>query len=296
MPPKKKKKKPRSRARGTAAAPATPQAEQAPPTQDKRRERLEARREAKARALAQKRRQQKRARVVRLVVLVASVVAIVWFLFIRNSIPNAIAGHDLEHFDTFASESRANALHTSDPVTYTENPPVSGEHSPIPADCGVYGTQIENVNMVHSLEHGAVGILYQPDADVEEIREAEAIVEDYDSHVFSAPYPDLEDPYTMVAWAHLMRLDSFDREAIVEFIETFRQGGDAPEEQDCPMGANQPFDPTPPTPIPTPGETPGGTTTGGGNDDGETEGNGTNADNKDKGDAGKKNDGGDDNG
>ena len=289
MPPKKKKKKPRSRARGAAAGPATPQAEQTPQSQEKRRERLEARREAKAKALAQKQRRQRRSRLVRIVVLLASVVTIVWFLFIRNSIPNAIAGHELEHFDAFISESRSNALHTTDPVSYTENPPVSGPHSSIPADCGVYGTQIENVNMVHSLEHGAVGILYQPGVKVDEIREAEEIVESYESHVFSAPYPDLEDPYTIVAWAHLMRLDSFDRDAIVEFIDTFRQGGDAPEEQDCPMGANQPFDPTPPTPSPTPGET---------HDDGEDHQEGGGNDDGDGGGGGKKNndDGGDNNG
>jgi hypothetical protein len=243
MPPKKKKRKPRSRARGSAASPAAVQPDQGPQSQEKRRERLDARREAKAQAAAKRYRQQQRARLVRIVVLLASIAAVVWFLFLRGGIPNAIAGHDLEHFDTFTSESAANQLHTSDPITYEENPPVSGQHSPIPADCGVYGQPLRNENMVHSLEHGAVGILYQPTLPVEEIREVEAIVEDYDSHVLSAPYEGLEDPYTIVAWAHLMRLDSFDREAVLEFIDVFRQAGDAPEEQDCPMGANQPFEP-----------------------------------------------------
>ena len=218
--------------------------------------------------------------------LLASVVAIVWFLFIRNSIPNAIAGHELEHFDTFVSESRSNQLHTGEGVTYTETPPVSGQHSPISAECGVYGQPLADVNMVHALEHGAVGIFYQPDADVEEIRRAEEIVGDYETHVFSAPYPDLPDPFTVVAWAHLMRLDSLDRDAVVEFIETFREGGDAPEEQDCPKGSNQPFVPSPTgSPTPTPGETPGEDDGGGEqndegngggeqNDEGNDEGNG----------------------
>lgn len=269
MPPKKKKRKPRSRARGAGTGAATPQPE-APQSQEKRRERLEARREAKAIAAARRRRQQQRARVVRLVVMVVSLAAIIWFLFIRNSIPNAIAGHELEHFDTFTSESQANTLHTDQPVTYEETPPVSGEHSPIPADCGVYGQAIADENMVHSLEHGAVGILYRPDAPVEEIRVIEELVEDYDSHVFSSPYPDLEDPYTVVAWAHLMRLDSFDRDAIVEFIDVFREGGDAPEEQDCPMGASQPFEPAPraTATVPATEETPAGDEEGDGGDGG----------------------------
>lgn len=185
--------------------------------------------------------------------LIGTLSVIIWFLFIRTNIPDAIAGHEVEHFDAFIAESGSGTLHTSSPVDYESTPPVSGEHSPIPADCGVYGQPIADENMVHSLEHGAVGILYQPDAPVQQIRNAEELVQDYDGHVFSAPYPGLEDPYTIVAWAHLMRLDSYDHDAIVEFIEVFRESGDAPEEQDCPMGANEPFDPSPTASPTSPG-------------------------------------------
>lgn len=180
----------------------------------------------------------------RIVALLASVVAIVWFLFIRGSIPSAIAGYELEKFDTFTSESRANTLHSTDPITYNEAPPVSGQHSPNPADCGVYGEPIPNENMVHSLEHGAVGVLFAPDAPADEIKEIEAIVQDYDSHTFSAPYEGLETPYTVVAWANLMRLDSLDEPAIREFIEVFREGGDAPEQTPCLMASDEPFEPS----------------------------------------------------
>lgn len=207
-----------------------------------------------------RRKQQQRARVVRIVVTLASIAAVVWFLFLRNSIPNAIAGHELEHFDTFATESRTGTLHTGDPITYDTDPPVSGLHRPTAAGCGVYAAQIPNENMVHTLEHGGVGILYQPTADVEEIKKLEDIVMSYDSHVFSEPYPELKDPYTVVAWAHLMRLDSYDQPAIEEFIDVFREAGDSPEDQECSMASNDPFDPTPtasPTVTPEPTEGPG---------------------------------------
>ena len=180
----------------------------------------------------------------RTVVLLASAVAIVWFLFVRGGIPSAIAGYELEKSDTFTSESAANTLHTTDPITYEEAPPVSGQHSPNPAPCGVYGEPIPNENMVHSLEHGAVGVLYAPDAPVDEIKEIETIVQEYDSHAFSAPYEGLETPYTVVAWANLMRLDSVDKPAIREFFEVFREGGDAPEQTPCPMDSDEPFEPS----------------------------------------------------
>ena len=210
-----------------------------------------------------RRKQQARARIIRIVVTVASIVLVVWFLFLRNSIPNAIAGHDLEHFDTFASESRAGTLHTDGAITYPADPPVSGEHRPTPADCGVYSEQIPNENMVHTLEHGAVGVLYKPDADKEEIAKIEELVRSYESHVFSEPYPNLEDPYTVVAWAHLMRLDDFDQPAIKEFIDFFREAGDSPEDQECPMNVDSSFGATPtPTPSvsgsPVPIESPDG--------------------------------------
>jgi hypothetical protein len=105
---------------------------------------------------------------------------------------------------------------------------------------------------VHTLEHGAVGILYQPDLEPDQIELIEEIVNDYESHMFSMPYPELEDPVVVVAWAHLMRLDGADEEAIREFADVFRQGGDAPEQQqECPNTQDDPFDASP-TPTPTP--------------------------------------------
>jgi len=258
MPPKKKKRKPRSRARGGAAAPLASQVDQATPAvNEKRRERLEARREAKVREAAKRRRQQRITRIVRTAAILGAGAAIVWFLFLRTGIPDAIAGHEVEHFDTFKIESLQGQLHTDQPVNYASDPPVSGAHRLTPADCGVYSQQIPKENMVHTLEHGAVGVLYQPDADPKEIAEIEQLVKSYDSHTFSAPYPGLENPYTVVAWAHLMRLDELDTAAIREFIGAFRQGGDAPEaNQECPLGIDSPFQATP-SPTASPGETPG---------------------------------------
>ena len=187
--------------------------------------------------------------------IVTSAAAIVWFLFLRNSIPDAIAGHEIEHFDTFATESQARTLHTDQPVEYGTDPPVSGEHSPIPADCGVHDTMIPNVNMVHTLEHGAVGILYQPKVEKEQIEEIEEFVKSYDSHTFSAPYEPLETPFVIVAWAHRMPLETYDDAAVTEFIDVFRESADAPEEQECPLNADNSFTATP-SPTPSPTETP----------------------------------------
>ncbi len=201
--------------------------------------------------MAAQRRADVRARIVRLIVIVGAVMFAIWFFFLRVQLPNSIEGNEIEDFRLFSSESRNNQLHTASDVSYESSPPVSGEHSLESARCGIHGTQIPDENMVHTLEHGAVGILYRPGLDPAVIKEIEALAGDYETHTFSAPYAPMDTPVTVVAWAHLMRLDSFDETAVGEFIEVFRQGGDAPEEQDCDNTDDQPFDPATATPTST---------------------------------------------
>ncbi|MGZ8750697.1 MAG: DUF3105 domain-containing protein, partial [Pseudonocardia sp.] len=66
----------------------------------------------------------------------------------------------LESFDYAAGQD-----HVTTPVQYKETPPVGGPHDPNWADCTgtVYAVDIRHENAVHSLEHGAVWITYNPD-------------------------------------------------------------------------------------------------------------------------------------
>jgi hypothetical protein len=54
-----------------------------------------------------------------------------------------------------------------------------------------------------------------------------------------------------------MRLNEVDEDAIREFIDAFREGGQAPEAyQKCPNDSDEDFDP-PASPAPSPGASPG---------------------------------------
>ena len=231
----------------------------APPGVDvneQRRERLEARRRAKAEEEARRYKAERRRKLVNRSVLVAVLGGAAWLLFLRPDGPTEIQGHQINGFRNFGSND-----HTGETVSYESKPPVSGPHAPNAAECGVHAEPIQNELQVHSLEHGAVGIQYNPErVDPADIEAIEAIVQEYDSHVFSAPYPDMEHAIAVTSWSRMMPLDSLDESAIREYVEAFRDKG--PERgQSCDNTSDEPFEPAAApqgngTPSPAPSASP----------------------------------------
>ena len=264
-------------------------APQAVESHQRKQERLEARRRAKEQALIAQRKQERRARVVRTVAIAAALTAIVWLVFLRETSPDAIAGNEIQTFSTSnggQQQSHA-APYTYEPATTGVNPPVSGKHDPNPAECGIHTEKIPDENFVHSLEHGAVAVVYNPkQVELGEIRKIEDIVMSYDDDTLSAPYPGLEDPIVMASWSRKMPLDDFDDDAIREYIDTFRDTEPAPEASvaDCDKDADDPYEQPEPTPgsavSPPPGDDQGaadedgkgGGGKGGGDDTGDAAG------------------------
>jgi len=215
-----------------------------------RRQRLEARRKAREEEVRKKVRQQRREMWTRRVGLLLLFVVAIWFIFLRNTRPEAIAGVPLDLF----SETVAQPSHVDGPVDYEMSPPVVGPHSASVIPCGTYGQPPPNEQFVHALEHGAVGILYKPDeVPLEDIGSIEELVREYDSHVLSAPYPQMEEsPIAVTSWGEMMRLDSLDQAAIREYIDAL--ANKAPEKVNCPMSATDSFEPEPEEPEGQPDE------------------------------------------
>jgi Protein of unknown function (DUF3105) len=221
----------------------------------RRRERLEARRRQKAEALARVQRAERIRRVVRMGALVVLGLGAYWFFFIRpEGRPERIGGHELQ----LVAENLGVNEHTDDPVSYSTTPPVAGPHTQSAAPCGVLGEQIQDGPLVHSLEHGTVGLLYDPTAAAPaDIRRLEDIVRDFDSYVLSAPYSGMDSPITVVSWGELMPLDSLDEPAIRQYVAQFRGTGPENPAPPCPTSADQPFEPAAgPTPSPAPSPEP----------------------------------------
>jgi hypothetical protein len=123
---------------------------------------------------------------------------------------------DLETFDYASGQE-----HVLTPVTYTESPPVGGPHDVEWADCTgtVYDVDIRHENAVHSLEHGAVWITYDPaalsQADIDTLA---ALVENEAGRMMS-PYEGLDSPISVQSWGHQLKVDSADDVRIKQFAD-----------------------------------------------------------------------------
>jgi hypothetical protein len=125
--------------------------------------------------------------------------------------------------ETFEVES---ATHTTDPVDYPQDPPVGGPHDPSWQKCAVYDAPVRPENAVHSMEHGAVWITYQPDLP-ESDREVLAKLAEGQRFLLISPYPGLEDPVVASAWGAQLRLDDVNDPRLRAFID--RYAGNGPE-------------------------------------------------------------------
>ena len=153
-------------------------------------------------------------------------------------------------------------------VAYNRFPPVGGPHDGTWANCNgiVYTKAVRNENMVHTLEHGAVWIAYNPDKiSPADLTTLQGLVQNQPFMSLS-PYPGLDSTISLQAWAHQLKLDSATDPRVQQFITALRQNRwvypetGATCQQPSFDVANPPaFDPSPPGPGAIPMSGTGGT-------------------------------------
>ena len=132
---------------------------------------------------------------------------------------------DAGDVDRYEVDSRN---HVTGTVDYPQTPPVGGDHADAWMNCGVYDEPLVDENAVHSLEHGAVWVTYDPAHDADEVEALEALA-DGETHVLVSPHPDQVDPIIVSAWGAQMSALSADDPRIDAFIDEFQEGPDTPE-------------------------------------------------------------------
>ena len=172
-------------------------------------------------------------------ILVVAVVAI-WFLFLSGSDGGAGQATGIEddplpdrgdeewvsQVESFESEGRDHVEYGSD-VQYAQSPPLSGAHWGAAIDAGFYTETPDLPRLVHTVEHGAVVIYYDPAALTPE---AEASLKAWTANhdggwtsVLAVPNPN-ENPkgdYVLTAWTHRLVIDDYDAEAVQAFAAEY---------------------------------------------------------------------------
>ncbi len=110
-------------------------------------------------------------------------------------------------------------------VAYPSIPPVGGPHDSQWAACTgvVYSKALRSENAVHSLEHGAVWIAYDP-AKVSAQDQATLSTKVTDrQYTLMSPIPDMDHPIALQSWGHQLTLDSATDERIDQFLVALRE-------------------------------------------------------------------------
>jgi hypothetical protein len=160
------------------------------------------------------------------------------------------------------------AQHQQGAIKYDKSPPFGGPHNPTWADCTgtVYPKQIASENAVHSLEHGAVWITYQPGLPADQVDILKKKVDGVE-YMLMSPYAGLKTKVSIQSWGHQLFVDSAGDARIDQFIDDLRLNSVTtpefgascvnPEFKASPAAPGTPqagpTDAVPPTPTPTSG-------------------------------------------
>ncbi len=195
----------------------------------RRPEMIRQRREQRQQAYARERRQWLLTRIgvgVVAALLVAGVGYVVFASVQRNQVPEGTREYTVDEG------------HTPQTVAYDPTPPAGGQHDAVPQTCGSYSSPIRSENAVHSLEHGAVWITYQPDMPQEQIDRLRSLAEN-EAKVLVSPFDDLPAPVVASSWGRQLLLESAEDGRLGQFIQSFRN--DAPEPRASCIGVGTPL-------------------------------------------------------
>jgi hypothetical protein len=180
---------------------------------------------------AQRRKDRRRtalvASVVGLVVLalVAGTGIVIWDSARKDAQVESAAVHDIRGVETFSGLS---SKHTTDDVSYDQTPPVGGDHDPTWQNCGVYRQPVRDENAVHSLEHGAVWITYDPALPHDQVATLEKLAKNQ-AYVLVSPYPGLGSNVVATAWGYQLKVESADDARLPVFLRKYILNRELPE-------------------------------------------------------------------
>jgi hypothetical protein len=146
---------------------------------------------------------------------------------------------EIEGVVTFPRQSRGHEAGLQ--IPFGELPPTGGSHDPAWQNCGIYVEPINTANALHSLEHGAVWITYQPDLPADQIAAIESRFRGQ-TYTLVSPYPEQRSPIVLTTWGTQLEVDDIEDSRVGDFVERYRLGPDTPERgAACTGGTGEPI-------------------------------------------------------
>ncbi len=131
-------------------------------------------------------------------------------------------------------------VHVDGPVVYAQTPPAGGDHNPVWQNCGAYTQPVPNETAVHSMEHGAVWITFQPALDSAQVKTLAGYTTNQ-THVLVSPFEGLPAPIVASAWGAQARFEAADDAGIAAFIQQYQLSAQSPEPgAPCSRGVGEP--------------------------------------------------------
>ncbi|HEY0216989.1 MAG TPA: DUF3105 domain-containing protein [Cellulomonas sp.] len=135
----------------------------------------------------------------------------------QNAALEARAAADIEGVETIDGLTFD---HVTTTVDYPQTPPAGGDHAAAWLNCGVYTEPVPDENAVHSLEHGAVWITYDPALPADQVAELTALAAT-SAYLLVSPYDGLDSPVVATAWGYQLPLQTADDERLPVFVQKY---------------------------------------------------------------------------
>jgi hypothetical protein len=148
---------------------------------------------------------------------------VVVLLLVVVLIVHAVTSAPSDQIPGVVTYSNLSHTHVTGKVNYPQTPPVGGAHNSVWLNCGIYAQPVPNENAVHSMEHGAVWITYQPNLSSAGVETLRSLVRGH-NYVVLSPYPGLPSPVVASAWGVQLKVQSARDSRLAQFISKYEQG------------------------------------------------------------------------
>ena len=126
----------------------------------------------------------------------------------------------------FPPMGRQHVLQVKKSFKYNSSPPTSGPHYPQPAIWNIYDQPVDQIWLLHNLEHGGVVVQYGSKVAPVQLESLTAWYSADPDGMVVAPLPELGGKIALTAWTHLMTCSQgYSEQAFTSFRDAYRGKG-----------------------------------------------------------------------